>query len=172
MKHLITAPVLTAVAVVGLAVPVSAAHVTTLPRCRSGHLAVTLAQPSGAAGTTYYRLRFTSTAQAACTLTGWPGVSFVSAPAGLRVGLPAVRDRLAPVRAVALLPGHAATATLQVIQARNYPAPVCGPVRVSWLLVYAPGAYRAHALPLDAWACTKPVRVLSVTAVQAARAAQ
>jgi hypothetical protein len=165
MKRLIAGTLTAAVAMLAIAAPAAGASAGTVARCRTGHLAVSVRAEGAAAGTAYYALRFTNTGSAACSLAGWPGVSFVSAPAGMRVGLPAARDTTSPARPVTLAHGQAATATLRVAQARNYPASVCGPVHVHWLKVYPPGAYWAKGLPIDAWTCTERVRILYVTAV-------
>jgi hypothetical protein len=67
-----------------------------LAACRTASLLITVddGQAGGAAGSVYYPLNFTNTAAAACELYGYPGVSFVSAPAGTGSQIGAAERRL------------------------------------------------------------------------------
>jgi hypothetical protein len=166
MRKMITASVCAASAALALLLPSAGASASVAARCHLRHLAVSVRAGGAAAGSAYYRLRFRNTGARACSLTGYPGVSFVTSPAGPRIGLAAGRDASYPVRAVVLEPGQRAVARLQVLDARDYPRRTCHPVRARWLLVYPPGAWGAFVLPFDALACAKPVPVLFVTAVR------
>jgi len=55
--------------------------------CHSGQLTVAVTNSQGAAGTIYSHLTFTNKSAIACTMTGYPGVSFVDG-AGHQVGAP------------------------------------------------------------------------------------
>jgi hypothetical protein len=114
-----------------------------LTACRTAELLITVdnSQAGGAAGSTYYPLNFTNTSPVTCELYGYPGVSFVSTPAGTgrQIGVAAQRSRTFAKVAVRLAPGGTAHAWLQVTVAANYPVSSCQPVTVYWLRVYPPG---------------------------------
>jgi hypothetical protein len=125
--------------------------------CRTSGLRITVdnGQTSAAAGSTFYPLDFTNTSAAACTLYGYPGVSFVSAASGpgTQIGAAAVRDpQFAPVL-VDLEPGGEAHAWLQVGTSGNFPASVCQPVTAHGLRVYPPGETAAGYVRQDFPAC-------------------
>jgi hypothetical protein len=100
---------------------------------------VDTSQSGASAGSAYYPIDFTNSSGDACTLFGFPGVSFVSHPSGSEVGQPADRNSSAAGATVTLPPGGHAHAILQVVDAGNYSAPDCHPVTVHWLRVYPPG---------------------------------
>src|SRR6266704_2148636 len=52
---------------------------------------VDIAQGGAAAGSTYVPIDFTNTSGSACTLNGYPGVSFVRSPTGGQLGDPGSR---------------------------------------------------------------------------------
>lgn len=116
--------------------------------CRTADLSITLGKPGAAAGSTYYPLVFTNTGSTACTLHGFPGVSYVAGDDGHQVGAPAawVGDK---GRAVTVEPGKTATAQLQEPNVHNFPDDVCDPTPVRGLRVYAPGDTRAAFVPQD-----------------------
>lgn len=140
-----------------------------LAACETSALSVTLAsdQGGGAAGSTYVPINFTNTTGAACGLYGYPGVSFVTGPAGTQIGAPATRaPNVSPVSV--MVASHAtAHAWLQLVQAGNYPPATCHPVTAHWLKVYPPGntaaSYIGHSFP----ACSSgKVTVLTVMPVR------
>jgi Protein of unknown function (DUF4232) len=140
-----------------------------LAACDTSALSVTLAsdQGGGAAGSTYVPINFTNTTGTACALYGYPGVSFVTGPAGSQIGAPATRA--ANVSSVSVMVASHATAHawLQVVQAGNYPASTCHPVTAHWLKVYPPGntaaSYIGHSFP----ACSSgKVTILTVMPVR------
>ena len=59
--------------------------------CRTSSLVVTVGSPDGTAGAIHYQITFENTAATACTLTGYPGVSFLAA-GGTQIGAPAQRS--------------------------------------------------------------------------------
>ena len=75
---------------------------------------------------------------APCTLYGYPGVSFVTAPGGSQIGPAATRNPAVPRQLVTLAPGQTAHAELQVVDAENYPPADCGLVTAHWLKIYPP----------------------------------
>jgi Domain of unknown function (DUF4232) len=132
---------------------------------------VVTAKSSGAAGSIYYPLDLANVSGAACTLAGYPGVSFVSGPAGSLMGRAASRNPVHPAAAITLLPGQVAHATLQVAEAGNFVATQCVPVTAHWLQVYPPDQTSALYVHFTTQACsaTLPHKVgsqLSVSVVQ------
>ncbi len=128
-------------------------------RCHTTELKVT-AQSSpggGAAGSVYYWLVFTNVSARTCTLYGYPGVSWVTWPAGRQVNAPLWRMPGQTPTQVILAPqasGHA------VVQQGN-PAmfePHCRPVQVAGFRVYPPDETASVFVP---W----PVSVCSVNGV-------
>jgi Protein of unknown function (DUF4232) len=134
--------------------------------CRTSTLTVKLGLSQGYAGGVYQVLSFANASSAACTLYGYPGVSLVTGPPYVQVGPAAERDT-APVKLVTLAPGAAATAVLQVVDALNFPASTCSPVRATNLRVYPPNQAAPVYLADTAYGCTKPVQTLFISAVQA-----
>ncbi len=122
--------------------------------CLASDLHLSIGRASDAAGSTYYPLDLTNVGSAACTLYGYPGVSFVTEPNGAVIGGTAVRDPAFPKVPVTLDPGATAHASLQVAVARNYPESVCKPVLAHWLAVYPPGSYAPLYLAFTAATCT------------------
>lgn len=136
------------------------------PACSTGSLSASLGQAGGAAGSSYYPIEFTNVSGSACTLYGYPGVSFV-APSGSQVGAAATEDPVYPRSLVTLAPGGSVHAELQVADAANYPSSVCKPVTVSRIRVYPPGWTSAVYVSLTVTACgNTAVPLLSVQTVQ------
>jgi hypothetical protein len=140
---------------------------TAPPACPTSSLTVKLGLSQGYAGGVYQVISFTNASSAACTLYGYPGVSLVTGPPFAQIGLAAERDTTAPVKLVTLAPGAAATAVLQVVDALNFPASTCSPVRATNLRVYPPNQTVPVYLPDTAYGCAQPVQTLFVSAVQA-----
>ena len=124
-----------------------ASGIAGLPACRSASLQVTVnaSQAGGAAGSTYYPVDFTNTSSSACSLYGYPSVSFVTADssAGRQLGAAAQENPGFGKVTVNLAVGRVAHAWLQVAEAGNYPAATCQPVTAHWLRVFAPGETEA-----------------------------
>jgi hypothetical protein len=160
---------------VAAASPRVAALAATAPaRCPLSRLAVRLGPAGHAAGSTYRPIVFTNTGTTACSLTGYPGVSYVAPKTGRQVGAAADRDRTGKVNTVTLAPGRRAAALLQLVNPFNYPASDCTAKTVSGLRVYPPGstgaAYVAFAHRTKV--CSTKVRQLSVRAVVRGRTGQ
>ena len=140
---------------------------STATRCTLGDLAVRLGPAGHAAGSTYRPIVFTNTSGSACTLTGYPGVSYVAPKSGRQVGAAAARDRAMRTRTVRLAPGGHAAALLQLVDYLNYPAANCAAKTVSGLRVYPPGSRTAAYVPFahKRKACSSQVPQLSVRTV-------
>ena len=99
----------------------------------------------------YVGLQFRNAGPAACTLYGYPGVSWVAGADGHQVGAAATRqaDNSGPAeRAVTLAPGALASAPLDIVNASALPPAQCKPVPVRGLRVYPPGERAALFLSL------------------------
>jgi len=138
------------------------------PGCATSALTASLGAGNGAAGSTYYPIEFTNRSGSACTLYGFPGVSFVSA-ASKQVGAAATEDPTYPRQLVTLAPGATAHASLRVVDAGNYPASTCKPVTVRRLRIFPPNQTTALYISLAATACSNAsVQILTVQTVQSA----
>jgi hypothetical protein len=132
---------------------------------------VAAARGGAAAGSVYVPIDFTNTSATTCTMTGYPGVSFVSAPHGKQLGTAATRNPAAPPAMVTLAPGAVAHATLQVAQAGNYSPAACAPVAAHWLRIFPPNQTAAIYARYGARACSArlPARLGSQLAVYVVR---
>jgi hypothetical protein len=141
--------------------------------CASSALSATVnvAQGGAAAGSTFVPIDFTNTSGSACTLDGYPGVSFVRGPSGSQLGKPAIRNPAAAAAMVTLVPGGVAHATLQVAGAGNYSASACTPVAAHWLKIFPPDQVTAIYARYDVTACSAklPAKLGSQLAVYVVR---
>ena len=137
--------------------------------CPTSALHVSIGNGNGAAGSVYYPIVFTNSSGSPCTLFGFPGVSFVTSPNGSQIGDAATRQSDKPVQTVTLAAGGVAHATLQVVQALNFPATKCQPVTAHFLKIYPPNQTDPVVLSFTAKACAatgQGVTVLNVAPVQ------
>jgi hypothetical protein len=121
----------------------------------------------GAAGSVYQVLDFTNISNVTCTLYGYPGVSLAGGSPVAQVGLAASEDPTTPRKLVTLAPGQVANAVLRIVDALNFPASKCGPVKTQWIQVYPPNQTTPIYLAYKTTGCSKQVRILSVSVVQA-----
>jgi len=143
--------------------------------CPTASLRVALGTAGGAAGSSYYPIELTNISSVTCTLYGYPGVSFVTAPGGSQIGATATENPAGPRQLVTLAAGATASALLQVVNAQNYPAASCKPVTARWLQVYPPGQTQPLDYSFSALACSAAggsVHSLSVEAVRPGRTGQ
>jgi hypothetical protein len=120
----------------------------------------------GAAGSVYQVLDFTNISNVTCTLYGYPGVSLAGGQPVAQVGLAASEDPTTPRKLVTLAPGQVANALLRIVDALNFPASKCGPVKTQWIQVYPPNQTTPIYLAYKTTGCSKPVRILTVRVVQ------
>jgi hypothetical protein len=142
--------------------------------CPTSALRASLGTGNGAAGSTYYPLNFTNASSTACTLFGYPGVSFVTGSGSSQIGRAASRNPAVSSALVTLAPGAVGYATLQVVNAMNYPATDCHLVTAHLLKIYPPNQTAPLYLSFTAPACTsraKSVHILGVEAVKAGQGA-
>ncbi|MGH3411234.1 MAG: DUF4232 domain-containing protein [Streptosporangiaceae bacterium] len=135
--------------------------------CVTSALSASLGQGNGAAGSTIVPLEFRNTSSSACTLFGYPGVSFVTGPGGSQIGNSASEDSATPRESVTLAAGSTAHALLQVAVAQNYPPSRCHLVQAHWLKIFPPGETAPLYVKFNSATCTaKSIRVLAVQTVQ------
>jgi hypothetical protein len=132
--------------------------------CTTGRLKVFLGGgPGGAAGSVYLGMHFVNKSTTRCSLTGFPGVSFVDAQHH-QVGAAAQRTTPPSAHRVTLAPGSQASVILRVTQTANYPSATCRPKAVRGLRVYPPGQTRSTFVPARRAVCSsRTIRQLSVT---------
>lgn len=108
-----------------------------------------------AAGSYYATLVFTNTSATTCTMTGYPGVSYV-AQAGVQSGNAAVREP-GPVGTVTLRPGGRADADLRDANGLGgYDPAQCVLAPAEGLRIYPPDQTAALFLPWKTEHCAGP----------------
>jgi hypothetical protein len=112
---------------------------STSTRCIAAQLQINVSPGTSAAGHIGLIIVFTNTSARACTMYGYPGVSFVTGPTGSQINDPAQRS---PAQGsptlVPLPPGGKAHASLLLVNVANYPTNTCKPVQAAGLRVYPP----------------------------------
>lgn len=134
--------------------------------CTVNQLSVTLGRGNGAAGSEIVPIVFTNTGSSSCTLTGYPGVSFVGDGNGTQLGAAANEDGSVAIVPNSLAPGDTVSAQLRITQAGNYSG--CTVVPADGLRVYPPHSYEAVFVKAsDFSACSNAdIKLLSVQPVQ------
>jgi hypothetical protein len=142
--------------------------VSSAVSCATSSLDVKQGLAQGYAGGVYEVIDFTNTSNSACSLLGYPGVSLVTGPPHTQIGLAAKRSTTSgTVKLITLAPGATANATLQIVDALNYPSATCGPTKAAALKVYPPNQTAPVYLPNTSEACTKSVQTMNIGPVQA-----
>lgn len=140
------------------AAPTTAAATTVPsgpPPCTTAQLSLSLTGGEGAAGSTDFVLNLlNSSTTATCTVTGFPGVSFVTGDTGTQVGAAATRDTTIPVATITLAPGHAAQSVVRVVDYGVFDTAVCQPVPIRGLRIYPPGQTAAGFVADPGTACS------------------
>lgn len=121
--------------------------------CGLGQLRVTLEPGDSAAGHLGLRLVFTNTSAGPCTLTGYPGVSFMDSPNGTVVNQPA-QSTGGPPGSVTLPPGAFGHADLLLTQVGNFSAAACHPVTAAGLRVSPPNEAATVFVPSAQQLCS------------------
>jgi hypothetical protein len=95
-------------------------------------------------------LQLRNIGSSACTIYGYPGVSWVRGASGIQTGAAAVRqaDPNGTETTVTLAPGALASAPLDIVDAAVIPPSECKPVAVRGLRIYPPGQKAALFLSL------------------------
>jgi len=142
-----------------------------LTACTSANLTASISTDAGggAAGSTYVSLVLTNKGTVACTLQGWPGVSFVGDGNGTQIGQAATFDRTTPHATVTLAAsGGSATSTLRIVEAGNYSNADCKPTKADGFRIYPPGQKASlYAASSGLTACaSKAVSLLTVSGLK------
>ena len=122
-------------------------------RCAVAGLKITYKNDTGGggAGSVSGALTFTNTGSSACTLRGFPGVSFVRGAAGTQVGQPATRTDGA-VKTKTIAPGASVKAALRRSQPGNY-GDDCQQTKVDGFRVYPPDSTEAAFVAFTTTGC-------------------
>lgn len=131
--------------------PLPAAAATQ--RCTAGLDVWLNSEGSGAAGSVYYKLEFTNLSGAACSISGYPGVSATNLRGG-KLGRAAVRETGQPPGLVTLAAGTTATATLRIVDAGDFPSASCHAVTAAGLRVFPPGLKSSRLVPFPFKRCS------------------
>lgn len=134
-----------------------AAEGTEVASCSTSSLSaeVAPAEGGGAAGSVYWDVTLTNTGTEACTLTGYPGVSFED-EAGAQVGEPADRDSSDGGAAIVRLePGDSAEAPLRVTNPGVIEG--CTSVTSSSVVIYPPDQTDALTVSAQVQVCQEKV---------------
>jgi hypothetical protein len=134
--------------------------------CLSRYLHGSTGLTQGAAGSEYVVIQFKNLDNVPCTLYGFPGVAQATGTPLTNVGQPSTESPTTARELVTLQPGGYAYATLQIVQAANYPAAKCQPETVHWLAVIPPNQRVPLFIPFTSTACKGQVKLLTVTAVR------
>jgi Domain of unknown function (DUF4232) len=137
------------------------------PSCKTSGLVVWLdTQGDAAAGSVFYKLKFTNLSGSTCVLRGYPGVSAVNLKSH-QLGRAASRTQ-SPVRVISLRTGATASAELRIVAAANFPAAACHQVAAAGVRVFPPNQTAAKIVPLPFEACARSGPIyLNVKAVAA-----
>ncbi|NKX51383.1 DUF4232 domain-containing protein [Arthrobacter deserti] len=128
--------------------------------CKAAQLKASIAtQPGGgAAGSVYRNVVLENIGSTACTLRGYPGLSYVDA--GRRqVGAPAERNPDVVMTAVTVAPGGSAVAEVQQTNAQNY-GDQCRLTDVAGVRVYPPNDTASLVAPQATAGCANEQIVL------------
>ena len=132
----------------------AAATSTRIGACLAGQLTATLsAGAGGGAGHIYPFLVLTNKGSTACTVKGYPGVSFVGNGNGTQLGAAATREAAGiTITTLTLAPGQSAHSQLSITVAGNYDPTTCKPKAADGLRVYPPD--ETHSLFIASTAYT------------------
>jgi Domain of unknown function (DUF4232) len=122
--------------------------------CVTSDLQARLGEAQGAAGTFYQVVVLTNTSSSACSLYGYPGVSFVTGVGGKVIGAPATRNTGIRDALVTLRPGGEASTLVGVEDVTALPAGKCHTGKADWLQIYPPGDTGALYVQYKAEVCT------------------
>jgi len=143
----------------GTSSPVAAA-------CQTSGLKISLRGNGAGMSHIYMAIQFTNTSSVACTLYGFPGVSFTGGSPLRQLGLPAAEDTGTTRELVTLAAGATASAQFSYVDVLVYPASHCEPVHTAFLKIYPPNQTSAISVAFKALTCAKPIRTAYISAVR------
>jgi hypothetical protein len=107
-------------------------------KCTATQAKVTLGQADGAAGHLMQELVFSNSSDQTCTITGYPGVSFVTAADGSQINDAAVRESGVAQTTVKLASKASARARVSMVNTGVFDEAACKPVQAAGFRVYLP----------------------------------
>lgn len=126
--------------------------IAAAPICVTSQLLVSVGGGSGqGANVTHTAVNFVNN-RSICTLTGFPGVSFVAGTDGHQVGATATRS--GTPRAVTLARAGVAHADLSIVAAEAFPPPKCRATHADGLRIYPPNQKAFVVLRRGGMACS------------------
>lgn len=133
--------------------------------CQTSELDVRTGQVTGGAGTFSVPLILTNTGEHDCTITGYPGVSYLASADGPQIGPAATRygDSHGTVR---LSAGGSATALVLTVNVGMISEQQCGPTPVAGLRIYPPDNDDSVFLPFTQFKTCSRSNALRVEAVE------
>ncbi len=145
------------------ATPAAGATEAPSTRCTSSQLTATVhfGEGAGAAGHIEGALLLTNKSGTACTLHGYPGVSFVDA-AGQQIGAAGERTGAGTIPTVTVDPGQQAGAQLQLTDLGVYDPSECKPTDANGLRVYPPDERAALFAPYKTQACQGDEKTITI----------
>ena len=150
------------------ATPTGSATPSPPGRCTAAQLAATVhfGPGAGTAGHMEAALLLRNHSSRACTVHGYPGVSFVDA-AGRQIGASARRSGAGSIPTVTVRPGTSAGARLQIVDVGVYDPSQCRPTTASAVKVYPPDERHAIEAHRKLRACRGSQRVATIGPMQA-----
>jgi hypothetical protein len=141
--------------VLATALAVSLLAFSSAPSCTHSQLRVGHGPGQGSAGHLHWPIVFRNTSPTACSLRGFPGVSALSGRHGHRIGVPASREHVGPVRRVRLA-AHSGVASAVFTQTNVdvFDPARCHAKRAKGLRVFAPGQVRSFYVRLSHRVCS------------------
>ena len=133
--------------------------------CPTRSLGLKAGLSQGTAGSVYTVIDFTNISNVTCTLYGYPGVAQGGGHPVTQIGLAAAESHATARQLVTLAPGAVANALLRIVDAGNYGPSRCGPVKASYLQIYPPNQTTPVYLSYASQACSKRVRLLTLSVV-------
>lgn len=127
---------------------------TGVSACPTSALSASLTNTQGTAGTSYSHLVLRNASTRACTLAGYPGVSFIDA-SGHQIGAAVPRSAGSAI-VVTLAPDGSAGAVFALHDAYVGSVPDCQPTNVTGLRIYPPDQTASLTLPNPFRVCANP----------------
>jgi hypothetical protein len=146
--------------------PAPPASAAAVAGCLTRYLNGTTGLSQGTAGSIYVNIVFKNLDNVPCTLYGFPGVAQAAGTPVTDIGKPSVESSSSSRELVTLQPGGHAYATLQIVDAGNFPAAACKIKQTTWLEVIPPNQQVPLNVPFKSQACQGTEQLLMVTAVR------
>jgi hypothetical protein len=150
----------------GTTPPPSSTPLAQAAGCLTRYLNGTTGLSQGTAGSIYVNIEFKNLNNVPCTLYGFPGVALAAGTPVTDIGKPSVESKSSSRVLVTLQPGGYAYATLQIVDAGNFPAAECKIKNATWLEVIPPNQEVPLNVPFKSQACQGSAQLLMVTAVR------